>query len=105
MPMYQRGLTLFLKEYSELESDLLTWLAEQKFQEIKQLNHKLKGVAGNLGMRELFNATLAIEAAFYAERQQDIEKLVIELIAAVERVKPEVELLLATPNVSCVSKS
>jgi CheY-like chemotaxis protein len=95
MSAYQRGLTLFLDNYSDLAAQLLPWLAEQRFEKITELNHTLKGVSGSLAMPAMFRLTELIEFALREQRAEELNILLPDLIAAVECLKPEIKLLLA----------
>ena len=94
MAYYRRGLLLFLNRYGDLASQLLPWLEEGEFEKIYHLNHTLKGAAGNLAMSEAFMITTAIEAALHEHCTEDLPNMLSDLINAVEKLKPEIKLLL-----------
>lgn len=94
---YRRGLSVFLARYNNLDERFSTALEQQDWDAIYRLNHALKGVAGNFAMTEVNQLAEQIESAFH-QQQEEVTNLLPNLIAAVECLKSEIELLLAHPD-------
>jgi CheY-like chemotaxis protein/nitrogen-specific signal transduction histidine kinase len=90
---YQRGLSLFLERYSQLDTHFSTALQAQDWDEIYHLNHALKGASANLAMTEVTQFTEWIESAFH-QQQEEVTHLLPALINAVESLKADIKLLL-----------
>jgi len=94
---YRRGLSVFLERYNNLDERFSTALEKHDWDAIYHLNHALKGVSGNFAMTEVNQLAEQIELAFH-QQQEEVTHLLPTLIAAVDCLKSDIELLLAHPD-------
>jgi PAS domain S-box-containing protein len=73
--LYRKLLDDFVQKYGEILSDLTVAIADKNFSETLQLAHAFKGVAGNLGAMDVFEAAKALEMAAQEERVGELEEL------------------------------
>jgi two-component system sensor histidine kinase EvgS len=85
--VFKQGLTIFVKSNSDTAEKLFKLSKAQQWQELLQVNHKLKGVAGNLAMTEVYSLTLAIEKSLHEGQQgEELINLVFDLNNALKIV-------------------
>ncbi len=60
--LFKRILNKFYNSYQNTGSELTTLINEGKFVEAERLVHAIKGVAGNLGAKPLFQASQELDA-------------------------------------------
>ncbi|NOQ35174.1 MAG: transporter substrate-binding domain-containing protein [Methylococcaceae bacterium] len=92
--VFKQGLTIFIKNNTDAAEQLLELSEAQQWQEISQINHKLKGTSGNLAMTEVFNLTLAIESAYYEQQYEKINRLIPDFNKAMKTVLNSAETFL-----------
>ncbi|WED24503.1 response regulator [Vibrio sp. JC009] len=56
-PLYLKLLRDFYQDYHDIDTRLSAMVQEQNCAELQRLSHTLKGVAGNIGARELYRAS------------------------------------------------
>lgn len=69
--LYLRFLSDFKREYSESDAELASLLGESSIEALKELAHKVKGLAANLGARELASTASEIEQSAIKVTEDD----------------------------------
>lgn len=71
--LFERLLHKFRDTYSETHGELEEFLATGKFEDAFRLVHTIKGVSANLGLGELWRASIVLEAKMRANKYDHIE--------------------------------
>jgi two-component system sensor histidine kinase/response regulator len=71
--LYRKLLASFRRDFVGAVGDIRRLLGEAKDAEARRLAHSVRGVAGQLGAKELQEAAAAVESALRADRGADVE--------------------------------
>ncbi|MBF0611398.1 MAG: response regulator [Magnetococcales bacterium] len=77
--LYRRLLCRFARERQDVLIDLDKMVQEKNWQDARHLVHNLKGVAGNLGMEKLFQASDSMENALAQQSMAEYEAVLPSL--------------------------
>ena len=87
-------INIFLEESEQLVADGDAALAAGDFGALAKVAHRLKGASGQMTAEEAQQAAYAVEMAGKAEEADGIEDLWKEFLAALDRLRPALEVLL-----------
>lgn len=85
VPLYRKLLLKFRDGQQNYEQELLEANNSNDLEKISLIAHTLKGVAGNLGMTDTYNAAMALEVAC-KERSDNIDELLKNTITNLQLV-------------------
>ncbi len=91
--VYTKILFRFLDEYSEIEVRLNQVFSSTDSSGIERFFHTLKGVAGNLGMKEVYSNAAQLERIAHEKRLNQSSMEVDQLIASIDQVISELRVL------------
>ncbi len=80
--LYRSLLRDFHRDYSELVPDLQARLKSGDYQAVQAATHTMKGVAGNIGARKLYDAAASVESKLKEGRNSEAEEAFPEFAQA-----------------------
>jgi PAS domain S-box-containing protein len=83
---YAKGLRTFSRDHSNAAAELTHFIDEGDLDSAYRITHTLKGVAGNLSLREVAEAIIPIDAALREKRIDDVKDRLSTLSEALNRV-------------------
>jgi len=73
--LYSQILKKFGSKYRDLPNQILKVIDQKKFQQAADLTHTIKGIAGNIGAQQAFEALQQLEAVLKKSEPADYQKL------------------------------